>query len=145
MTEVESSSTESVPDDSPFDVEVRVGATPQHLPAVRAVAADIAMRADFDLDAIADLKLAVDEACSTLVMHAAPGTQLSCAFRSTADEIQVRAVVPSADGNPPPRNTFSWRVLSTLADFVAASVSQDGTPITVRIDLVKKRTAVVST
>lgn len=143
MSEAESTISNS-PSDDAFDVEVRVAATPQHLSAIRAVAADLAMRADFDLDAIADLKLAVDEACSTLVMHAADGAQLSCAFRCTADEIRVRAVVPSADATPPRRDTFSWRVLSTLADFVAASVSQDGAPITVRIDLVKKRTAVVN-
>ncbi|GDY28658.1 ATP-binding protein [Gandjariella thermophila] len=144
MSEAESTINEPISDDVSFDVEVRVAATPQHLSAIRAVAADLAMRADFDLDAIADLKLAVDEACSTLVMHAASGTELSCAFRCTPDEIAVRAVVPSADGTPPRRDTFSWRVLSTLADFVTASVSRDGTPTRVRIDLVKKRTTVVN-
>jgi serine/threonine-protein kinase RsbW len=143
VSEAESTINEPISDDR-FDVEVRVAATPQHLSAIRAVAADLAMRADFDLDAIADLKLAVDEACSTLVMHAAPGSELNCAFRCTPDEIRVRALAPSADGTPPRRDTFSWRVLSTLADFVAASVSESAEPTTVRIDLVKKRTAVVN-
>ena len=36
------------------------------LPAVRAMAGDLAMRMDFDLDAVEDLRLAVDEACATL-------------------------------------------------------------------------------
>ena len=36
------------------------------LPAVRAMAGDLAMRMDYDLDAVEDLRLAVDEACATL-------------------------------------------------------------------------------
>ena len=61
-------------------VELRMAANPTQLSIVRAVAADIAMRQDFDLDAIEDLKLAVDEACSTLITLAAPDAVLSCTF-----------------------------------------------------------------
>jgi serine/threonine-protein kinase RsbW len=53
------------------EIEVRVGADPAQLPVLRAVASVVAMRQDFDLDAISDLKMAVDEACSMLVLNAA--------------------------------------------------------------------------
>jgi len=48
-------------------VEIRISARPALIPTVRAVASDLAGRADFDLDAISDLRMAVDEACTTLV------------------------------------------------------------------------------
>ena len=43
----------------PSPVEVRVHADPALIPSVRAVAADLAARADFDLDAVSDLRMAV--------------------------------------------------------------------------------------
>jgi len=48
-------------------VEVRTSASAALIPTIRAVASDLAARADFDLDAISDLRMAVDEACATLV------------------------------------------------------------------------------
>ena len=48
-------------------VEVRTSATAALIPTIRAVVSDLAARADFDLDAISDLRMAVDEACATLV------------------------------------------------------------------------------
>ena len=53
---------------------------PSLIPTIRAVASDLAARADFDLDAISDLRMAVDEACATLVDVAAPTATLLCAF-----------------------------------------------------------------
>src|SRR4051794_33253197 len=52
-------------------LELRVPTTATQLPAVRAMAGDLAMRMDYDLDAVEDLRLAVDEACATLAQIAA--------------------------------------------------------------------------
>ena len=41
-------------------VEVRTTASAALIPTIRAVASDLAARADFDLDAISDLRMAVD-------------------------------------------------------------------------------------
>src|SRR3712207_2378660 len=62
-------------------VEVRTSATAALIPTIRAVASDLAARADFDLDAISDLRMAVDEACATLVDVAAPTSTLQCTFQ----------------------------------------------------------------
>ncbi|MGW0519750.1 ATP-binding protein [Crossiella sp. NPDC003009] len=125
-------------------VEVRIAATALQISSVRAVAADLAMREDFDLDAIADLKLAVDEVCSTLVRLAAPGVVLSCEFRPAAGEITVRAGVLSASDALPRKDSFGWQVLSTLTDSVQATVepAQDGFHL-VRIELAKRSNSVV--
>src|SRR2546423_3530913 len=42
----------------PNSIELRLAARLEHLPIIRSVAANLAIRADFDLDSIADLKLA---------------------------------------------------------------------------------------
>lgn len=110
----------------PYVVEVRTSATAALIPTIRAVASDLAARADFDLDAISDLRMAVDEACATLVDVAAPASMLQCTFRVHAEHIEVHAQVQT--GTPDAvvaTDTFGWRVLQTLADDVEA-VRQDG-------------------
>lgn len=125
----------------PYDVEVQVVAEPVHLSVIRAVVADLAMRRDFDLDAIADLRMAVDEACSTLIRIASPGAILHCGFRAGPDEIEVSASVVTSDGACPHTNTFGWRVLTELSDSASTrtrpSATHEGTRVF--IDLVKKR------
>lgn len=125
-------------------VEVRVAADPTQLPVLRAVVGDLAMRADFDVDSVADLRLAVDEACSSLVRLALAETQLVCRFRTGQDSLSVTAEVLSADAMGPRKDTFSWRVLSALADSVSTSVqadaAEDGSH-QVCIELTKGRTA----
>ena len=125
-------------------VEVRVAAEPTQLAVMRAVIGDLAMRADFDVDSIADLRLAVDEACSSLVRLAAPAAALVCRFRTLGEALAVTAEVVSDDAFGPRKDTFSWRVLSALADSVSTSVESDpaadGSHL-VRIELTKGRTA----
>lgn len=106
-------------------VEVRVAADATQLAVLRAVVGDLAMRADFDVDSIADLRLAVDEACSTLVHLAEPSAPLVCRFRTGADEIAVTAEVMSQDTFGPRQDTLSWRVLDALADSVSTAVEPD--------------------
>lgn len=117
-------------------VEVRTDANAEHLSALRAVAADLALHSDYDLDAVSDLRLAVDEACSTLVGLAADAAILRCAFSVEADGIRVRAEVSARDGATVDRRGFSWQVLSTLTDTVHADVDDGKLAF---IELVKYR------
>jgi serine/threonine-protein kinase RsbW len=123
------------------DVEIKVGADPAQLPVVRAVASVVAMRQDYDLDAIADLKMAVDEACSMLVLKAVKGTNLTCLFRPTPAYIRVVATALSETDDWPDTGSFGWHVLSTLADDVHASVTPaaaDPGGFLLRVELVKR-------
>jgi serine/threonine-protein kinase RsbW len=121
-------------------VEVRTSASAALIPTIRAVASDLAARADFDLDAISDLRMAVDEACATLVDLAAPTSSLLCTFLVRLDRIEVHARVtadrPDAEVST---DTFGWRVLQTLADDVTVdhAAGRDGTGPTVGIKLAK--------
>ncbi len=123
-------------------VEIRIAARPGQLPVLRAVVGDLAMRSDFDVDAIADLRLAVEEACASLVQLAQPGSWLSCQLSSDAVQFAMTAEVESADGAGPRTDTFSWRVLTALADKVSTEVVavHPGSDHLVRIELIKTRT-----
>jgi serine/threonine-protein kinase RsbW len=129
-------------DGRPEEVELRIGAVLTNLPVIRSLAASIAMRADFDLDSIADLKLAVDEACSTLITQGAPDATLRCVFRVSLDEIRFAVSVPSTSDTKPSSDSFGWRVLTTLTDHTATWVDQaesDEAGHLVHIELAKRR------
>ena len=117
-------------------VEIRTAARPALIPTVRAVASDLAARADFDLDAISDLRMAVDEACATLVGLAAPGSSLWCTFDVHGERIDVSAQVVTGGATELPTDSFGWRVLQTLADQVAIETGEEdgGRPaLTIRL------------
>ncbi|MGH4021138.1 MAG: ATP-binding protein [Pseudonocardiaceae bacterium] len=112
-------------------VVVRVGAAAAYLAPLRAVAGDLATRADFDLDTVADLRLAVDEAAAELVGLATSGALLTGTFLAGEQGMEVTLSVPSAPERVLPDNTFGWRVLTTLVDEVRAlHDQQDGMPVT---------------
>jgi serine/threonine-protein kinase RsbW len=126
-------------DVSSDEIELRLGAELTNLPIIRSLTSSIAMRADFDLDAIADLKLAVDEACSTLITRAATDATLSCTFKVSKDEIRFVTSIRSADDATPSSDSFGWRVLTTLTDHTNCWVEQNGGQHLVHIELAKRR------
>ncbi len=101
-------------------LELRVPTTPTQLPAVRAMAGDLAIRMDYDLDSVEDLRLAVDEACATLAAIGLPEQPLTVVFETTRTGLHIDAWVPTADGTEVPRDGFGWAVLQTLVDAVEA-------------------------
>ncbi|HZS21440.1 MAG TPA: ATP-binding protein [Pseudonocardiaceae bacterium] len=103
--------------------EVYTAASAVAIPTIRTVAADLAARADFDLDSIADLRMAVDDTCTRLVRVAARDATLSCCFAVRFERIEVIAEVDVKEiMDPLPRGSFSWWVLRCLADEVTALV-----------------------
>ena len=130
----------------PERLELRVPTSATQLPAVRAVAGDLAMRMDFDLDAVEDLRLAVDEACATLSAVALGDVPLTVVFEAFREGLRIDAWVPTESGVDVPRDGFGWAVLHTLVDTVEAGPSTQasvvagdgsGSPVA-RIALVKK-------
>jgi len=100
-------------------IEVLTAASSLVIPTIRTVAADLAARADFDLDSIDDLRMAVDDACAMLVRIAAPNARLRCQFRVRSDLMRITTEVDAAV-DPLPTGSFGWRVLTCLADEVTA-------------------------
>jgi len=84
------------------------------------MAGDLAMRMDYDLDAVEDLRLAVDEACATLAAIAAGDAPLTVVFETTRAGLHIEAWVPTQEGTEVPQDGFGWAILETLVDAVAA-------------------------
>ena len=101
-------------------IELHTMADAIAIPTIRTVAADLAARADFDLDSIDDLRMAVDDVCAMLVQAAAEGGALVCRFTVLTDRIEVVAEV-DADHlvDPLPTGSFDRRVLESLVDEVS--------------------------
>lgn len=121
------------------DVCIEVGVLPAELAPVRVVAADLAARADFDLDAVADLRMAVDEACSTLATLARPGDRLHCMLQVDSDRITMVARIPAQEASAIAQDTFGWRVLTTLTDEVELLSEMKSGVSSLGIRLVKAR------
>jgi serine/threonine-protein kinase RsbW len=84
------------------------------------MAGDLALRMDYDLDAVEDLRLAVDEACATLALVAAGDSPLTVVFETTRAGLHIEAWVPTSEGVDVPQEGFGWAVLATLVDTVDA-------------------------
>lgn len=104
-------------------VEIRVAASVTQLPIVRGLAETLVLLSDFTLDEVADIRLAVDEVCSTLIAVAAPGSNLDCWFSIGDRELLVRVTGLASTEGLPDQHSFGWHVLRTLTDSV--EVTQD--------------------
>ncbi|MEU4835357.1 anti-sigma factor [Streptosporangium sp. NPDC023615] len=101
-------------------VSVRLPAASAYLSVLRTATAALAVRLDFTLDEIEDLRIAVDEACAMLLTQAVPGTDLTAEFELTGQVMKVRVEVGTVGNTPPKRDDFAWMVLTALADDVDA-------------------------
>ncbi|MDX6738899.1 anti-sigma factor [Actinocorallia sp. A-T 12471] len=119
-------------------VTVKLPAASAYLSVLRTATAGLAVRLDFTIDEIEDLRIAVDEACAMLLAQAVPGTDLNCEFELTGDAMRISVSVLTVDGRTPSRDTFAWTVLSSLAGEVDAAAGPDDR---VTVTLQKRRGA----
>jgi serine/threonine-protein kinase RsbW len=116
----------SVADGEANVVELRVAARPAMVAMVRAMAANLAGQADFDIDTIADLRLAVDEACGSLIMAARASARLECVFSVAGDAMSVVVgTVTDAEANVD-KSGFGWQLLRALTDRVELESGAEG-------------------
>lgn len=99
-------------------VEFRVPARLESLAVIRALVTALGTLEDLDLDAIADLRLALDEACTALIRSAADDCQLTVTVEPREDELWLSVSAPTVDDNVLRPGTFSWHVISSLTDDV---------------------------
>ncbi len=102
-------------------IGVRVPAVYEQLIMLRALAETVVLIADFGIDEVADIRLALDEVATALLQDAVPGSELDCAFSydETTMDITVSAVTVSETG--PDQRSFGWHIVSTLTDSVSTS------------------------
>jgi len=105
-------------------VEFRVAAKLENLAVMRTLIAAVATFEDLDMDTVADLRLAADEACTRLIRSAVPDATLVVVIHPSEHEVKIEAstICTVADIMAP--GSFSWHVLSSLTDEV--TTFQDG-------------------
>jgi anti-sigma regulatory factor (Ser/Thr protein kinase) len=105
-------------------VELRVAAALENLAMLRTLVAAVGTFEDLDFDAVADLRLAVDEACTRLIRSAMPDSTLLLVIDPRDDAVVIDASTTCKSPDILAPGSFSWHVLSSLTDEV--STFQDG-------------------
>jgi serine/threonine-protein kinase RsbW len=106
-------------------IDLAVPATPEYVGLIRSAAAHIAAHADLTIDAIDDLRLAVDEAFAVLIAHKPESGVVTIKFQIHSERLDIELTGPA--GSPPPDKTsFAWTVLSALVHEVSADTSPAG-------------------
>lgn len=95
-------------------VELRVAAELGNLAVLRTLVGAVGTFSDLDFDAVADLRLAVDEACTRLIRSAIPGATLVVVVDPREDVVVVEASTECGDDDVVTPGSFSWHVLSSL-------------------------------
>lgn len=95
-------------------VELRVAAELGNLAVLRTLVGAVGTFSDLDFDAVADLRLAVDEACTRLIRSAIPGATLVVVVDPREDVVVVEASTECETDDVVTPGSFSWHVLSSL-------------------------------
>ncbi len=117
------------------DVTLTFAADTTNVRLARTVAAAMAARADLPIDQLEDVRLAVDEAVSQLILDARAGSRITCAFALDGGELDVTVSALTRSGDLPATDTFSWTVLRALCDSVTAR--SDDLVVTLHLHVVR--------
>ena len=79
-------------------VELVLPADARCLRLARLLAGGLGSLAEFDIEAVDDLRIAVDELCAVIVSHADPAAVLVITFEVTGGEVRVEARAPARAG-----------------------------------------------
>lgn len=99
-------------------VEFRLAARLENLAVLRTLVGAVGTCADLDFDAVADLRLAVDEACTRLIRSATDDATLVVVVDPGDDSVVVEVSTSCDSDDVVTEGSFSWHVLSSLADEV---------------------------
>ncbi len=106
--------------DSP--VRLVIPARARFLRLARLTAAGIAGEVGFGLEAIEDLRVAVDEVCAILIEGASDDVELDLTYRATADGIVIEGSCPNP-GAVPDLHPVARELLALTADDYSVAAS----------------------
>ncbi len=101
-------------------IRIQIDADLGQVVMLRAVAETVALIAGFTVDEVADMRVALDEAATCLILGAVPGSQLTCEV--TADSFRLRVAVDAVcdDTDPVDTTGFGWHVMGSITDHLTA-------------------------
>jgi hypothetical protein len=115
--------------DAGDEIHLEVPTSPDLLRLVRVVASGLASRLGFSIDAVYDVRLAVDELCWTVAAHAGPASTLNVRFVIAAGAFTIEGRIRPGPGEQEaggPLSALSERILGTLVEDYALLEPVDG-------------------
>ncbi|MFJ1460521.1 anti-sigma factor [Nocardia wallacei] len=103
-------------------IGVRIPADFEDLALLRAVTETVALFADFAMDQVVDIRLAVEEVATALVQDSVRDTELDCAFEYDRAGMRVRVAAVTNSDKGPDEGGMGWHIVSTLTDSLTTSV-----------------------
>ncbi|MFD6451898.1 ATP-binding protein [Nocardia sp. NPDC055165] len=99
---------------------VQIDADLSQVVMLRAVAETVALIAGFTVDEVADIRVALDEAATCLILDAVPESEIHCEV--TADGFRIRVAVSAVCDSDHPVDTtgFGWHVMHSITDHLTA-------------------------
>lgn len=126
----------------PLSLTLTMPADLTRLPVVRSLAATVGTDCDFDLDTIADLRMAVDEMTSILITRSVADGVINLAFEAHGDRVTVTGDTQTSTAEAMDEESFGWAVLAALVRDLAATVGADdqgGTSLRIALTVVTDR------
>jgi len=110
------------------EIRLEVPTTPDLLRLVRVVASGLASRLGFPIDAVEDVRLAVDELCWTVASRADLTSALAVRFviLDAAFTVEARLQPAPAEAAVATLSALSQRILDTLVEDYALLAPSDG-------------------
>jgi serine/threonine-protein kinase RsbW len=107
-------------------VHLEIPASGAYLSVARAAATGLAAQLQFTYEEIDDLRIAVDEACTQLLARRGSATTMRVAYHLSDTELRVDVSIEAPDrGDPLPRDTFAWQILTAITDEVSEQAESD--------------------
>jgi len=97
-------------------VALHLPAEPEYAALARTMAASIGARCELTFDRVEDARLAIDEAFNQVVLNAPADAEIVCTFIEEIGALEFMVQSRTLLEDALPTNTFSWTVLSALAD-----------------------------
>lgn len=101
-------------------IHLRIDADLGQLVMLRAVAETAALIADFTLEEVADIRVAVDEVATCLILAAVPDTRLHCDVSADGFRMRISVHALCVDPDPIDETELGWNVLHTITDHLSA-------------------------
>ncbi|WP_067542677.1 ATP-binding protein [Nocardia crassostreae] len=101
-------------------IGIRIPADVEQLTMLRALAETVALVADFALDEVTDVRVALDEVATALIVSAVPGSCVDCDFGFDEYRMRVRVAAVVIDNEAMDKAGFGWHVLQTLTESLTA-------------------------
>lgn len=113
----------SQPETDTAAIGIRIPAELGQLTMLRALAETVALIADFALDEVTDIRVALDEVVTALIVAAVPETTIGCDFDFDHERMRVRVSAVAVDADALDETGFAWHVLETITETIAAERS----------------------